>query len=118
MMQMAALLMGSVRAMPISAETRIPMKNGCISVADFTRSPNSVMNRETAGPANWAARTPVMMVTPGVTRMSTRVSFDTSFPSSVEITAATRAPTGPPSSFPAMPTAAAEKRTSCGAFKA
>ena len=31
---------------------------------------------------------------------------------------ATSAPTGPPSSLPAMPTVAAEKRTSVGAFKA
>ena len=118
MIQMAALLMGRVRAMPMRADTRIPMKKGCISVAVLTISPNRVMNRDTPGPTNWAIKTPEMMVTPGVTRMSTRVSLDTSFPSSAATMVATRAPTGPPSSLPAIPTVAAEKRTSCGAFKA
>ena len=59
-----------------------------------------------------------MMVTPGVTMMSTRVSFDTIFPSSAATTVATSAPTGPPSSLPAIPTVAAENKTSCGAFSA
>ena len=118
MMQIAALLIGSVRAMPIRAETRIPMKSGCITVAVFTRFPKAVMNAETPGPTNCAARMPEMMVTPGVTRISTGVSLETIFPSSAAMMVATSAPTGPPSSLPAMPTVAAEKRTSVGAFKA
>ena len=99
-------------------ETRIPMKSGCMTVAVFTRFPKAVMNAETPGPTNCAARMPEMMVTPGVTRISTGVSLETIFPSSAAMMVATSAPTGPPSSLPAMPTVAAEKRTSVGAFKA
>ena len=118
MMQMAALLMGSVRAMPMRAETRMPINSGCMTVAVFTRFPKAVINAETPGPTNWAASTPEMMVTAGGARMSTRVSLEIILPSSVEMMVAISAPTGPPRAFPAMPTVAAEKRTSCGAFKA
>ena len=76
------------------------------------------MNADTPGPTNWAISTPEMIVTPGVTKISTRVSFDTILPSSVATTVATRAPTGPPRAFPAIPTVAAENNTSCGAFNA
>ena len=117
-MQMAALLMGRVRAMPIRAETRIPMIKGCISVAVLTRLPNQSMNPATPGPTNWAMSTPEIMVTPGVTMMSRRVSLDTILPSSAATMVATRAPTGPPRALPAIPTVAAENRTSCGAFNA
>ena len=117
-MQMAALLMGRVRATPIRADTRIPIKKGCISVAVFTTVPNQSINRATVGPTHCAVSTPKMMVTPGVTTISSRVSLDTSLPSSVATTVATSAPTGPPRVLPAMPTVAAEKSTSCGAFKA
>lgn len=79
MMQIAALLIGSVRAMPIRAETRIPMKSGCMTVAVFTRFPKAVMNAETPGPTNCAARMPEMMVTPGVTRISTGRLFGDDF---------------------------------------
>ena len=118
MMQIAALLIGRVRAMPIRADTRMPMKKGCSSVLVFTRSPKAVIKAEMPGPTNWAANTPLMMVTPGVTRMSTRVSLEISLPSSVPMMVEMRAPTGPPRALPAMPTVAAEKRTSCGAFRA
>ena len=80
--QMAALLMGRVRAMPIRTDTRIPMMKGCISVAVFTRFPNQFMNWATPGPTNWATSTPEIMVMPGVTMMSRRVSLDTILPNS------------------------------------
>ena len=117
-MQIAALLIGRVSAMPMRAETRIPMKSGCMTVAVLTRFPNAVMKAETPGPTNWEASTPEVMVIPGVTRISTGVSLETNFPSSVAIMVATRAPTGPPSSLPAIPTVAAENSTSVGAFRA
>ena len=104
--------------MPMRAETRIPMKSGCMTVAVLTRFPNAVMKAETPGPTNWEASTPEVMVIPGVTRISTGVSLETNFPSSVAMMVATRAPTGPPSSLPAIPTVAAENSTSVGAFRA
>ena len=110
-MQMAALLMGRVRAMPIRADTRIPIMKGCISVAVFTRFPNQFMNPATPGPTNWTS-TPEIMVMPGVTMISRRVSLDTILPSSAATMVATRAPTGPPRALPAMPTVAAENSTS------
>ena len=88
-MQMAALLMGRVRAMPIRADTRIPMMKGCISVAVFTRFPNQFMNWATPGPTNWATSTPEIMVMPGVTMMSRRVSLDTILPNSAATMVAT-----------------------------
>ena len=51
-MQMAALEMGRVRAMPIRAETRIPIRNGCISVAVFTMAPKAFIKPATPGPTN------------------------------------------------------------------
>ncbi len=90
----------------------MPMKNGCISVAVFTIIPKASIKRATPGPTNWATSTPEMIVTPGVTMMSSLVSLETSFPSSVAMTVATSAPTGPPRALPAIPTVAAEKSTS------
>ena len=116
--QIAALLIGSVKAIPMRPDTRIPMIKGCISVAVFTRFPNQLMNPATPGPTNWAISTPDIMVSPGVTMMSRRVSLDTILPSSAATMVATRAPTGPPRALPAMPTVAAENSTSWGAFKA
>ena len=52
MIQMAALLIGRVSAIPIRAETSIPIKNGCISVVVFTRLPKAVIKAETPGPTN------------------------------------------------------------------
>ena len=49
MMQIAALLIGSVRAMPIRAETRIPMKSGCMTVAVFTRFPKDARTDKLCG---------------------------------------------------------------------
>ena len=85
------------------------MIKGCISVAVFTRLPNQLIKPATPGPTNCATSTPEMIVTPGVTRISRRVSFDTIFPSSAAAIVATRAPTGPPRAFPAIPTVAAER---------
>ena len=104
--------------MPIRADTKIPIKSGCITVAVFTRFPKAVIKADTPGPTNCAARIPEVIVIPGVTRMSTGVSFDTILPSSAAMIVATSAPTGPPSSFPAIPTVAAENRTRVGALSA
>ena len=87
-------------------------------MAVFTRFPNAVIKADTPGPTNWAISVPAVMVTPGVTRMSTRVSLDTSLPSSVAMMVDTKAPTGPPRVLPAIPTVAAENSTNWGAWRA
>ena len=73
------------------------------------------MNLLMPGPTNMASKMPEMIVTEGVTRISTCVSFDTILPSSVLITTATSTPTGPPKVFPATPTATALNITNAGA---
>ena len=50
--QIAALLIGSVKAIPMRPDTRIPMKKGCISVAVFTRFPKAAIKAATPGPTN------------------------------------------------------------------
>ena len=48
----ASLLIGSVKAIPMRPDTRIPMKKGCISVAVFTRFPKAAIKAATPGPTN------------------------------------------------------------------
>ena len=87
--QMAAELMGSVRAMPIITDTSMPIMKGCCSVAQFTAVPTA----DAALPIGAAIRQerpmPTRMVTMGVTRMSIFVSLDTSLPHSQAIMATT-----------------------------
>ena len=73
--------------------------------------PSHVINEEIPGPSNVAIIVPEIIVTIGVTIKSIFVSLETIFPSSVLIIVATKAPTGPPSLFPAKPTIVAEKST-------
>lgn len=85
----AALLIGSVKAIPTETDTTIPMMRGLNSVAFSMNFPKASMKALMPGPTNMARRTPLIITTDGVTRMSIFVSFDTNFPSSVLITAAT-----------------------------
>ena len=55
-MQIAAALIGRVSAMPMRAETRIPMKSGPNDGGRLTRFPNAVMKAETPGPTNWGGQ--------------------------------------------------------------
>ena len=111
----AALLIGSVNAIPTDTETIIPMMNGRISVAFSMNRPKASMKVLMPGPTNMARSTPLIITTEGVTSMSIFVSFDTILPSSVLMTVATYAPTGPPRALPAMPDTVAENNTREGA---
>ena len=46
----AAELIGSVRIMPISTETTIPITSGCCSVPQLIRDPSHAINPEIGGP--------------------------------------------------------------------
>lgn len=111
----AALLIGRVSAIPTDTETIIPMIKGRISVAFSMNLPKASMKALMPGPTNMARRTPLIITTDGVTRMSILVSFDTILPSSVLMIVATYAPTGPPSALPAIPDTVAENKTRDGA---
>ncbi|MPN13973.1 hypothetical protein SDC9_161299 [bioreactor metagenome] len=112
---MAALLIGKVSAIPTNTATKAPINIGCISVAFIIKFPNVVINADTAGPVNCATKTPTIIVTAGVTSISTLVSLETIFPNSTANMVAKKAPTGPPNSFPQAPTKAQENITKGGA---
>ena len=92
----AAELIGSVRIIPISTETTIPMINGCCSVPQLMIAPSPVINLEIGGPTIRPTAHPVTIVTIGVTRISTFVLPETRCPSSIPANAATNAPSGSP----------------------
>ena len=115
--QIAALLIGSVSAIPTITDTIIPMKNGCNSVAHMIAVPTVLAAAPIAGAHPSESRTPTQIVTNGVTIISIFVSFETSFPNSaakIVTTKTARGPPAPPSSFAAIPTAASENNTSGG----
>ena len=107
--------MGSVSATPTNTDTKMPMKNGCISVARIIRLPKPVITADTPGPASRAMSSPLTIVTVGVTRISTFVSFETIFPSSAATAVQISVPSGPPRLFAPYPTAHRLKSTSGGA---
>ena len=116
--QMAALEMGSVRAIPTITDTRIPMKKGCSSVAHMIRSPVRPAAVPMAGAHQREKKMPTRIVTRGVARISMRVSFEMAFPHSAARTVMIRTASGPPaapSSLAAAPTDTRENKTSCGA---
>ena len=78
----------------------MPIKNGLISVASITSSPNLIMTFESTGPIVIAARVPISIVQIGVTNISTFVSPATSLPTSTASIPANHAPTAPPISLP------------------
>ena len=67
----------------IPKNKRIPIKNGCNSVAHIIKFPTELAAAPIAGAHNTLNPTPTSIVTAGVTRISTFVSFETSFPTSL-----------------------------------
>ena len=119
--QMAAEEIGSVSAIPTMTETRMPIQNGCSSVASMIRSPTFIAPLPSHGAIRADSPTPTPIVTSGVTRMSTFVSFETNIPNSAEMIATkrtARGPPAPPRAFEAKPTVAIENRTSGEACRA
>ena len=77
--QIAALLIGSVSAIPTITETKIPIKNGCNSVAHIMAFPTALAAAPIAGAHQMDKPAPMKMVTNGVTIISILVSLDTAF---------------------------------------
>ena len=121
--QIAALLIGSVSAIPTSTDTMIPMRNGCSSVAHMIALPTPLATKPMPGPHQRARPIPTNNVTKGVTRISIFVSLETALPNSAAKIVTISTASGPPApatsdAFAAVPTAASENRTSGGACKA
>ena len=72
----AADEIGSVNAIPMSTETRMPIKNGCKFVAHMIALPIFIAALPRAGAHHAESATPIPIVTSGVTRMSIFVSFE------------------------------------------
>ncbi len=98
-MHSAALEIGAVRASPTRTATIIPIQKGCMSVAVMIIFPSPLMSAPIPGPKSFAASIPPMMVSAGVTMISTFVSLEIALPSSAPIAAARNAPAGPPRGF-------------------
>ena len=88
--------MGSVRAMPTSTDTSIPIQKGCSSVVRMISWPKALAAPPMGGAMTQAAPTPTRMVTMGVTRMSTLVSLLTALPTSAAMMATNSTARGPP----------------------
>ena len=119
--QMAAELMGRVRAMPTRTATTMPIRKGCSFVAESIIRPKADAPRPIGGAISFARATPTRMVTAGVTSRSIFVSLETAFPNSAAMIAMTRTASGPPappSAFAAQPTAASENSTIGSALSA
>ncbi len=119
--QIAADEIGSVSATPTTSETRIPIRNGCSSVAHMIKSPTRIAAAPRAGAHQADSATPTPIVTSGVTRMSTRVSFEIIFPISaamIAMNSTASGPPAPPSALEANPTVIKENKTSGGHFSA
>ena len=93
---MAAEEMGSVRAMPMMTDTRIPMKKGCSSVAHRMAAPTAAAALPTGAAISAARPIPASTVTIGVTRMSIFVSLLTALPTSAANSATNSTASGPP----------------------
>ena len=88
--------MGSVRAMPTSTETAMPIQNGWSLVALSMTMPKAEAAVPMGGAIHLASATPTRIVTAGVTRMSIFVSLLTALPHSPATTAMMRTASGPP----------------------
>ena len=84
-MPSAAELIGSVRIMPISTDTIMPIKSGCCSVPQLIREPIHTINAEIGGPRISPTAEPASMPQNGVTRISTFVLPLTRCPASMAI---------------------------------
>ena len=83
--------------------------------------PKALATVPMGGAMSLARATPIKMVTPGVTRISTLVSLLTILPHSAAMMAmisTAKGPPAPPSALAAQPTAAREKSTMGSAFSA
>ena len=115
--QIAAEEIGSVSAIPTNTETRIPIKNGCRSVAHIIILPTFMAAFPRAGAHHAERPTPTPMVTRGVTRISIFVSLETALPISaatIATNSTARGPPAPPSALEAKPTVISENSTSGG----
>ena len=115
--QIAAELIGKVKATPIITETIIPIIKGFKVVAQTTSLPTALA----ASPIYFAVKTvskaPTIIVTKGVTIISTLVFLLTRFPTSaatIAITKTAKGPPAPPVTFAPEPTAAKENKTKAG----
>ena len=105
----------------IPKNKRIPIKNGCNSVAHIIKLPTELAAAPIAGAHNTLKPTPASIVAAGVTRISTFVSLETNLPTSlatIAIRYTAKGPPAPPNSFAEAPTAINENNTSCGACNA
>ena len=80
--QIAAELIGSVSATPTITDTKIPIKNGCSSVAHMIRLPTALAAAPIVGAHHIDSSTPERIVTRGVTKISIFVSLETALPHS------------------------------------
>ncbi len=80
MMPSAAELIGSVRTIPMTTETTMPMMNGRCSVAQLMMLPRPVIIWEIGGPTSSPTTEPAPMVMTGVTMISTLVLPETRWP--------------------------------------
>ena len=113
-MHMAAELIGRVRQQPTMTDTVIPIRNGFNVVALLTKAPICNIKSLIGEQQYLANNPPMMIVTIGVSIMSTGVFFETKFPSSAPIITARYAPTGPPNLYPSAPVIAEDTCTSTG----
>ena len=105
----------------IPKNKRIPIKNGCNSVAHIIKLPTELAAAPIAGAHNTLKPTPASTVAAGVTIISTFVSLETNLPTSlatIAIRYTAKGPPAPPNSFAEAPTAINENNTSCGACNA
>ena len=64
-------------------ETIIPIKNGCCSVPQLINAPSAVINSEIGGPTKRPTADPAVIVTIGVTKISTFAFPETRCPNSI-----------------------------------
>src|SRR5699024_3045782 len=89
MRAIATLEIGAVNAHPIKTATRIPIINAYCSVDQLIICPNHTIIVLMGAQINVLVKNPTIMVTSGVTIISTRVVLYTTFPHSVANKAAT-----------------------------
>ena len=96
MIAIAAELMGSVKIIPMTTESTMPIQNGSSSVALCIPLPRAADADARAGPKSNAAAAPAMTVTAGTTTISILVFPATSLPHSAPTKAAAKAESGSP----------------------
>ena len=88
---------GAVKAIPITTAIRMPIINGCISVATFTKLPIKVVTYEIGPPTNTVITIATVVTNKGTIIISTGVFFfNTTFESSAVHTTTTYTVSGSP----------------------